>query len=135
MSYEDKLHYLEGYAIVNRDIAILEMRLHKEPLTAQQITDMPGGSTTGDPVGNLVVGALEATRRLPELYERRARILSTIDAMENALYRQLVTCRFIDGLTHEETAEVLHVSYSVVTHGQRSAINSIKIPKVDMILQ
>ncbi len=126
-TFDEKREYLESYAIVNRDIAILERRLQKEPVSAQQITDMPGGTSVGDPTGNLVVGAMEATRRLPWLYRRRAEILTTINNVDNGLYRQLLVCRYVDGLSHQETAQLLHVSRSVVEKSQRFAINSINI--------
>lgn len=126
-TYEEKKEYLESYAVINRDIAILEMRLQKEPVTAQTITDMPGGGSPGDPTGNLVVNAMDARRRLPILYDRRNRILASIDAVSNGLYRQLLICRFEEGLSHNETAELLHISRSVVERGQRPAIESIRI--------
>lgn len=126
-TYEEKLEYLKSYAIVNRDIAILEMRLQKEPINAQQYSDLPGGTCVGDPVGNLVVSSLEAVRRLPGLRKHRDAVVATIEAVENPLYRQLLTCRFLDGMSHPETAKLLHVSLSVVTHSQRLAICSIKL--------
>lgn len=126
-TFEEKREYLESYAVVCNDIAILERRLQKEPVSAQQITDLPGGTSVGDPTGNLVVDALEATRRLPWLYKRRSEIITRVYRIQDDTYRQLVTCRYIDGMSHQETAELLHMSRSAVEKTQRLAIDALPL--------
>lgn len=120
---------MRRYIIVCRDIAILEMRLSKEPLSAQQISDMPRGTGVGDPTGILVVNKTDAEDRLPDLYKEKRDIKATVEAVQNDFYRQLLECRYIDCLSHKETAQVLHVSTSVVRNTQRAAIEAIEIKK------
>lgn len=129
MAYEEKKHYLQRYAIIRRDIAIMEMRLEKEPSVTWVISDMPHGTGVGDPTGILVVNKAEAEERLPVLYAELKQIERTIAAVKNDLYRQLLECRFISGLSHRETARVLYLSESVVRNNQRNAIEAIDLEK------
>lgn len=106
------------YQSLKREIDMLEDRIYKAENSGDFVTDMVRGSMKGPPYAmhNITIQGY-GSKDVPKLAARKARCISEcdaiekfIDGLEDSTMRQLLTLRYIEGRSMEETAELIGYS-------------------------
>ncbi|MDL2318082.1 hypothetical protein LJC74_03175 [Eubacteriales bacterium OttesenSCG-928-A19] len=112
------------YKKLQREIAMLEDRIFEAESSGEYVSDVVQGSMKHPPyaVHNVVIKGYGSSA-IPKLAAKKAQRIAEcetieeyIDGLDDSLMRQLLTRRYIEGHTLEETAEL--VGYSE-THVKR----------------
>ena len=116
--------------IERRTEDIARMRARMEKATAQ-LTGMPRGGSGGDWTDvSIRVLEYEASVKaeIAELCRVKQMIRETIDAVEDARYRELLELRYIVGMRWERIAVEMNYEYGWIRHMHGEALKLVRVP-------
>lgn len=111
--YLGKLKWIE-MEIKEKNAELEELEAIAEGCSAKQITGMPGGSGSGDRLGDTVSKMVDLENhiiaKIDEYMSRRQMISEAIDRMQIEEHRLMLSMRYIRGRSWEQIAEDMHIS-------------------------
>lgn len=114
---------IEQYTSLKREISMLEDQIYTAECSGEFVTDSVKGSTHEIPYAmrNVVIKGY-ATRHVPKLHKRKARLEAEcaaiekyIEDVEDSIMRQLLVRRYIEGRTTTEAAQLVGYSRKQAT--------------------
>ena len=132
--------YLSRYAAAERRIAFLEEQKERWHRRATRVTPQYGpapGSSSGpsDPVGDAVIRMCEVEEEIiaeiDKAVDLRREIQAAIDAVPDAVQREVLKRRYIGMQSLEKIAVEMNYSYPWVRHLHGRALQAVALPQED----
>ena len=135
MTKAEKVQYLKQYKTLDRRINRLLEELARWRAKAEAISpvcsDMPRGGASEDRMATAIEHIIELERRInaevDQLVTLRRAIELHIEILQDDKQREIMRYRYIDGLTMEQAAERMSLSYQWVWALHRRALQKIQI--------
>ena len=132
--------YLSRYAVTERYIRCLEEQKERWHRRATRVTPQyglapGGGSGPSDPVGDAVIKMREVEEEIIAEIGKAADLLreirSAIDAVPDAIQREVLKRRYIGMQSLEKIAVEMNYSYHWVRHLHGRALQAVAVPQED----